>query len=104
MSGGRLDQHRTASARPPLGGELTGARIAEGIALTSAGTTEHQLLSTNFGSTIAALRGASPDVDVVGASGELDFDMDTEELTSATYQLLEIMGDPPAFVEVGTDP
>lgn len=83
-------------------GELTGTRIAQGIKLMSQGSIEHQLLGTSFTRTIAALRGVAPDVDVVGASGPLDYDAITEELTSATYEVLEIAGDPPSFEVLAT--
>ncbi|MCB9596047.1 MAG: ABC transporter substrate-binding protein [Sandaracinaceae bacterium] len=78
-------------------GELTAPRIARGITLLSSGATEHRLLSANVHSIIAALRSEHPDVDVVGASGPLDYDPATEELTRATYEVLEVRGDPPRF-------
>jgi branched-chain amino acid transport system substrate-binding protein len=80
------------------GGELTGDRIAEGLALMSSGTEEHRLLAANIRATIAAIRSAHPNVDVVGASGDLDFDPITEELESGSYEILEVRGDPPRFV------
>ncbi len=79
------------------GGEVTGERIARGIARMSAGSEEHRLLAANLRATIAALRSDRSNVDVVGASGTLDFDAETEELTSATYEVLEVRGDPPRF-------
>jgi ABC-type branched-subunit amino acid transport system substrate-binding protein len=79
------------------GAEISGQRIGRGIALMSMGSDEHRLLSANVRAIIAALRSPDPNVDVVGASGALDFDPETEELTSATYEILEVRGAPPRF-------
>ncbi|MGE0792013.1 MAG: bifunctional serine/threonine-protein kinase/ABC transporter substrate-binding protein [Sandaracinaceae bacterium] len=77
------------------GGALDGSRIAEGIRRATSGRTEQRLLSANLPSIIAAVRAEPPDVDVVGASGTLDYDPDSGELTSATYEVLSIEGAPP---------
>jgi ABC-type branched-subunit amino acid transport system substrate-binding protein len=83
-------------------GDITGVRIAEGLRLVSAGTHEYRLLGANLPAIIAAMRAPSPDVNVVGASGALDFDPSTEELTSATYQVLGVDGTPPRFTVLRT--
>lgn len=72
------------------GGEVTGIRVAEGIRQLTAGPSR-QLLSANFGSIISDIR-AGTTVDLVGASGELDYDSTTEELSTASYDVLNIQG------------
>ena len=72
-------------------GTLDGTSIAEGIKRMTSGTMEQNLVAAQFTAIIAQLRGAG-DVDVVGASGQLDYDATTEELTSATYEVLTIGG------------
>ncbi|MFK7985964.1 MAG: ABC transporter substrate-binding protein [Sandaracinaceae bacterium] len=72
------------------GGEVTGLRVAEGIRQLTTGPSR-QLLSANFGSIISDIR-AGTTVDLVGASGELDYDGTTEELSTASYDVLNIQG------------
>lgn len=78
---------------------LDGPGIAEGITHMSSGTT-FELLAANFLSIIEELR-REPGVDVVGASGPLDFGPD-EELTTALYDVLDIDEAGPSFRVVRT--
>ncbi len=78
---------------------LDGAGIAEGITRMSAGM-PRELLAANFLSIIEELR-REPGVDVVGASGPLDFGPD-EELTTALYDVLDVDEAGPRFRVVRT--
>lgn len=68
---------------------VTGEGIAEGISRLSGGTQERQLVSASFTAAIDDLR-AGTTLDIVGASGELDYDASTEELSTATYEILTV--------------
>ncbi|MCB9593750.1 MAG: ABC transporter substrate-binding protein [Sandaracinaceae bacterium] len=81
--------------------ELTGQGIAEGINRMSGTGTPRALLGSNFLSIIEELRSAPDPIDVVGASGPLDYGPD-EELTSAIYDVLDIDTAGPSFRVVRT--
>jgi len=74
-------------------GEVTADGIAQGILrMSNIGQAETRLVGTSFIPVIEQIRASGDTVNVVGASGPLDFDPTTEELTSATYDLLSISG------------
>jgi len=70
-------------------GVVTGPGIAEGITRMSMPGAETPILASNFLMIIETLRSAGT-LNVVGASGPLDYDPSTEELTTASYDLLTI--------------
>jgi len=55
------------------GGQVTGAKMAEGLTKVSSGATELELTPTNFTAAAAELAAGRP-INVAGASGSLDFD------------------------------
>lgn len=55
------------------GGQVTGVKMAEGLTMVSSGATELELTPTNFTAAAAELA-AGRSINVVGASGNLDFD------------------------------
>lgn len=69
--------------------EVTGDGIAAGLARMSGGSQVRELLGASFTAAIEDLR-AGTSLDIVGASGELDYDPATEELSTATYEVLRI--------------
>ncbi len=78
--------------------EVTGSRIAEGLTRVSRPGMVRPLLPSDFLGIIELLR-TTEGVDVVGASGDLDYDRVTEELTMADYDVLVIAtAGPPRFV------
>ena len=63
----------------------------------SGGSQVRQLVSASFTAAIEDLR-AGTTLDIVGASGELDYDPTTEELSTATYEILTISAMMRSFV------
>lgn len=80
---------------------VTGAAIAEGITRMSGGGAPRELLGANFLAIIEELRSQPEGVDVVGASGPLDYG-DDEELVTALYDVLDIDAAGPSFRVVRT--
>lgn len=82
---------------------LVGDDIARGIAQLSGGAQTRELVSASFTAAIEDLRSGTA-LDIVGASGELDYDPTTEELSTATYEILTITPMPRGFsVEASVD-
>lgn len=69
---------------------LSGTTIARGLLQLFGGAEEQRLVGSNFNVIIGAIRGGQT-VNVLGASGPLDYD-GNEELSSATYDILSISG------------
>ena len=78
-------------------GEVTADGIALGITHMSVPGMPRSILGSEFLGIIESLR-TSPGVDVLGASGPLDYDPVSEELTIASYDILTIAGDGRSFV------
>lgn len=81
--------------------EIDGPGIAEGILQMNGSGTARELLPANFLSIIEELRRNPDGVDVVGASGPLDYGAD-EELSTALYDVLDIDETGPSFRVVRT--
>ncbi|MBX3273414.1 MAG: ABC transporter substrate-binding protein [Sandaracinaceae bacterium] len=80
---------------------VTGAAIAEGITRTYGGGPARELVAANFLAIIQELRRDATGVDVIGASGPLDYGED-EELVSGVYDVLAIDAGGPRFVVLRT--
>ncbi|MBX7097002.1 MAG: ABC transporter substrate-binding protein [Myxococcaceae bacterium] len=82
-----------ASAYADGHGGLSGARLTEGLKLLSVqGAPEVKLLPENYILGTTAMRGASPALNVVGASGDLDFDVDAGA-PSSKYEIWQVLPD-----------
>lgn len=68
-------------------GQIDGLGIAQGIRQTVGGDTTHEFTAAGWGSAVLKLKDGIR-IDVVGASGQLDFDPNTEE-TQSTVDLLQ---------------
>ncbi len=73
------------------GGQVTGAKMAEGLTKLSTGTTQLQLTPTNFTSASADLA-AGRSINVEGASGSLDFDVAGEAPSPMELWVIEGTG------------
>lgn len=82
-----------AAAHADAHGGLSGPNLVQGLrALSVKGATQVKLLPENYNQATAALRATAPTLDVVGASGELDFDLDAGAPPSR-YELWQVLPD-----------